>query len=202
MTIRQTSPSSLVLAAGTAVQARGLVLAVVTAVLSLGGGASPSAQGSGTLVNPSDIVYEAAVRTMRIMAARAGVTIDTDVDVLRTARGDVFYATIDGFEQIDLRIDARDGVDVGFLFVRGAAHLPVGFYVMQIVIDPERLQDAFAWLIDARGNRFFMPLEVTTDPHPERGPRKVLTSEGGPASAVVRPGIGIGDLVVNGDLEL
>jgi hypothetical protein len=49
---------------------------------------------------------------------------------------------------------------------------------MHYVVDLEHPEDALMLLIDSRGETFTYALEVAEDPHPERGARKGLTTEG------------------------
>ena len=49
---------------------------------------------------------------------------------------------------------------------------------MHYVVDLRTPEDAVVFLINSRGEVFTYALEVTDDPHPERGARKGLTSEG------------------------
>ena len=66
---------------------------------------------------------------------RRGVKIDTDIDVVLTEHSDIVYATVDGFEELDLRKAAQDGANVGFLYLRNVWDVPEGFYVMRIVVE-------------------------------------------------------------------
>ena len=49
---------------------------------------------------------------------------------------------------------------------------------MHYVVDFRTPEDAVVFLINSRGQVFTYALEVMDDPHPERGARKSLTSEG------------------------
>jgi hypothetical protein len=121
--------------------------------------------------------YQQSLRTMQNEARRVGLTIDTDIDVLVKTESHVPLATIDGFENIVLQ-NGPNEFDAGFVGVAGIEGLPDGFYRMHYVVDLERPEDALMLLIDSRGETFTYALEVAEDPHPERGARKGLTTEG------------------------
>jgi hypothetical protein len=89
----------------------------------------------------------------------------------------VLLATIDGFENIVLG-NGPNEFDFGFVGVAGIETLPDGFYRMHYVIDLEHPEDAVVFLINSRGETFTYALEVADDPHPDRGARKGLTTEG------------------------
>jgi|GEM_PF-4919837 len=125
-----------------------------------------------------DRTYQQALRTMQDEARRVGLTIDTDIDVLIEATSHVFLATIDGFENIILE-EGTNEFDSGFVGVAGINGLPDGFYRMHYVVDLSHPEDAIALLINSRGQAFTYALEIALDPHPERGARKGLPSEGG-----------------------
>ena len=125
-----------------------------------------------------DRTYKQSLRTMQDEARRVGLTIDTDIDVLIEATSHVFLATIDGFENIILE-EGTNEFDSGFVGVAGINGLPDGFYRMHYLIDLSHPEDAIALLINSRGQAFTYALEIAPDPHPERGARKGLPSEGG-----------------------
>jgi hypothetical protein len=62
--------------------------------------------------------------------------------------------------------------------VAGIETLPDGFYRTHYVIDLEHPEDAVVLLINSLGQIFTFAVEVADDPHPERGARKGLTTEG------------------------
>jgi hypothetical protein len=92
-------------------------------------------------------------------------------------RGALLLATIDGFENIVLE-DGPNEFDFGFVGVARIERLPDGFYRTHYVIDLENPEDAVVSLINSRGETFDYALEVTDDPHPDRGARKGLNIEG------------------------
>jgi hypothetical protein len=124
-----------------------------------------------------DRIYQQSLRTMQNEARRVGLTIDTDIDVLVKTESHVLLATIDGFENIVLE-EGRNEFDFGFVGVAGIKRLPDGFYRTHYVIDLENPEDAVVSLINSRGETFTYALEVADDPHPDRGARKGLTTEG------------------------
>ena len=126
-----------------------------------------------------DRVYQQSLRTMQDEARRVGLTIDTDIDVLIEATSHLFLATIDGFENIVLEEEGLNEFDFSFAGVAGIKGLPDGYYRLHYLIDLSQPEDAMVLLINARGEVFTRALEVADDPHPERGARKGLTSEGG-----------------------
>jgi len=117
--------------------------------------------------------------TIQHEARAGGLSIDTDVDALVEATGEVVLATIDGFENIVLDDTGLNEFDWGFAGVVGIAGLPDGFYRLHYIVDLSQPENAIALLINSLGEVFTFPLAVMDDPHPERGPRKGLTSEGG-----------------------
>jgi hypothetical protein len=143
--------------------------------------------GSGSLCAQSpqraaasslDRAYQQSLRTMQNEARRVGLTIDTDIDVLIEANSHMLLATIDGFENIVLE-EGLNEFDVGFAGVAGIEGLPDGYYRLHYLVDLSQPEDAIALLINSRGEFFTRALTIAEDPHPERGARKGLTSEGG-----------------------
>jgi hypothetical protein len=136
-------------------------------------------------------------------ARLAGMQIDTDLDVALTARGHIFFATLDGFENLDLLEDAQDGVNVGFLHLSDdAVDVPAGYYVVRFDVNgdasrPPEERDAVAVLISDRGDSFRLPLVIDVDPNPERGPRKGLSTEGGNLRNQIDSGLRFGRLLPN-----
>jgi hypothetical protein len=124
-----------------------------------------------------DRIYQQSLRTMQNEARRVGLTIDTDIDVLVKTESHVLLATIDGFENIVLQ-NGPNEFDFGFVGVAGIETLPDGFYRTHYVIDLEHPEDAVVLLINSLGQIFTFAVEVDDDPHPERGARKGLTTEG------------------------
>src|SRR5262245_42076880 len=126
-----------------------------------------------------DRVYQQSLRTMQDQARRVGLTIDTDIDVLIEANSHLFLATIDGFENIVLEDEGLNEFDFGFAGVAGIEGLPDGYYRLHYLVDLSQPENAVVLLINSRGEVFTRALEIAPDPHPERGARKGLTSEGG-----------------------
>jgi hypothetical protein len=124
-----------------------------------------------------DRIYQQSLRTMQNEARRVGLRIDTDIDVLVKPQSHVLLATIDGFENIVLQ-NGPNEFDFGFVGVAGIETLPDGFYRTHYVIDLEHPEDAVVLLINSLGQIFTFAVEVADDPHPERGARKGLTTEG------------------------
>jgi hypothetical protein len=124
-----------------------------------------------------DRIYQQSLRTMQNEARRVGLRIDTDIDVLVKTESHVLLATIDGFEDIVLE-NGPNEFDFGFVGVAGIETLPDGFYRTHYVIDLEHPEDAVVLLINSLGQIFTFAVEVADDPHPERGARKGLTTEG------------------------
>lgn len=129
---------------------------------------------------PFDRVYQQSLRTMQSEARAVGLRIDTDIDVLvSTATSHVLLATIDGFENIVLEDTGLNEFDWGFAGVAGIEGLPDDYYRLHCLVDLTRPEDAVVFSINSTGQIFTYPIEVMDDPHPERGPRKGLTSETG-----------------------
>jgi hypothetical protein len=129
---------------------------------------------------PFDRIYQQSLRAMQNEARAVRLIIDTDIDVLlKTATSHVLLATIDGFEDIVLDENGLNEFDFAFAGVGGIEGLPDGYYRLHYIIDLRTPEDAVVLLINSMGEVFTYPLEVMEDPHPERGPRKGLTSEGG-----------------------
>lgn len=154
---------------------RAVALAITLVVMGSGPLCAQSVERAP--VSPFDRIYQQSLRTMQNEARRVGLTIDTDIDVLVEAERHVLLATIDGFENIVLE-EGRNEFDSGFVGVAGIQTLPDGFYRMHYVVDLEHPEDAVVSLINSRGETFTYALEVADDPHPDRGPRKGLTTEG------------------------
>jgi hypothetical protein len=113
-------------------------------------------------------------------AARAvRLRIDTDIDVLLEAKSHVYLATLDGFEDIVLDDTGLNEFDWGFANVTGIEGLPDDYYRLHIVVDLTRPKEGVFSFINSRGEAFDYPLEVMEDQHPDLGPRKSLTIEGG-----------------------
>jgi hypothetical protein len=128
--------------------------------------------------SPLDRTYHQSLRTMQDQARRVGLTIDTDIDVLVEANSHVLLATIEGFENIVLE-DGPNEFDFSFAGVAGIEGLPDDYYRLHYVVDLSQPEDAMVFLINSRGEVFTREIEIARDPHPERGARKGLTSEGG-----------------------
>jgi hypothetical protein len=62
--------------------------------------------------------------------------------------------------------------------VAGIVGLPDDYYRLHVVVDLNRPEEAVFSFINSRGEAFDFPLEVMEDPHPDRGARKGLTTEG------------------------
>jgi hypothetical protein len=129
-------------------------------------------------VSPFDRIYQQSLRTMQNEARRVGLRIDTDIDVLIEANSHVLLATIEGFENIVLE-EGLNEFDFGFADLAGIEDLPDGFYRLHYLIDLSQPENAIVLLINSLGQVFTYALEMADDPHPERGARKCLTSEGG-----------------------
>jgi hypothetical protein len=129
--------------------------------------------------SPLDRIYQLSLRTMQDEARRVGLRIDTDIDVLVEANSHLFLATIEGFENIVLEDEGLNEFDFGFVGVAGSERLPDGYYRLHYVVDLSQPEDALALLINSRGEVFTYSVEIALDPHPERGPRKGVTSQGG-----------------------
>jgi hypothetical protein len=125
-----------------------------------------------------DRAYQQSLRTMQSEAHRVGLRIDTDIDVLIEANSHVFLATIEGFENIVLE-EGLNEFDFGFAGVAGIEGLLDGYYRLHYLVDLAQPENAIVSLINSLGEVFTYALEVADDPHPERGARKGLTSEGG-----------------------
>lgn len=128
---------------------------------------------------PFDRVYQQSLRTMQREARAVGLVIDTDIDVLVRASDHVLLATIDGFENIVLEDTGLNEFDFGFAGVAGIEGLPDGYYRMHYLVDLTKPEEAVVLFINSMGQVLTYPLAVMEDPHPERGPRKSLTSEAG-----------------------
>jgi len=127
-----------------------------------------------------DRVYQQSLRTMQSEARAVGLVIDTDIDVqVSTATSHVLLATIDGFENIVLEDTGLNEFDFGFAGVAGIDGLPEGYYRLHYLVDLGHPDDAIVLLINSQGQVFTYAVEIADDPHPDRGPRKGLTSEGG-----------------------
>jgi hypothetical protein len=131
-----------------------------------------------------DRIYQQSLRAMQTEARAVGLRIDTDIDVLVEATSHMLLATIDGFENIVLDDTGLNEFDWGFANVAGIEGLPDDYYRLHIVVDLNRPEEAVGSFINSRGEAFDYPLEVMEDPHPERGPRKGLTVEGGALHSV------------------
>ena len=127
-----------------------------------------------------DRVYQQSLRTMQSEARAVGLVIDTDIDVLlNTATSHFLLATIDGFEKIVLKDTGLNEFDFSFAGVAGIEGLPDDYYRLHYLVDLTRPEEAVVFFINSTGQVFTYPVEVMDDPHPERGSRKGLTSEGG-----------------------
>ena len=172
---------------------RAMALAIT---LILAGSGSLCAQRplSATALPAFDRIYQQSLRAMQSEARAVGLRIDTDIDVLVEANSHMLLATIDGFENIVLDDTGLNEFDWGFAHVAEIEGLPDDYYRLHAVVDLNRPEEDIGSFINSRGEAFDFPLEVIEDPHPDRGPRKVLTTEGGvPAgSACFRGAGGVG----------
>jgi hypothetical protein len=155
---------------------RPIALAVTLVMAGIGPLSAQSPQRAA--VSSLDRAYQQSRRMMQTEARRVGLTIDTDIDVLIEANSHVLLATIDGFENIVLE-EGLNEFDFAFAGVAGIEGLPDGYYRLHYLIDLSQPENAIVLLINSRGQVFTYPLEIAPDPHPERGTRKGLTSEGG-----------------------
>lgn len=132
-----------------------------------------------------DRVYQQSLRTMQSEARAVGLRIDTDIDVLvNTVTSHVLLATIDGFENIVLKDTGVNEFDFGFAGVAGIEGLPDDYYRLHYLVDLTKPEEALVFFINSTGQILTHPVEVMDDPHPERGSRKGLTSEGGTPIAI------------------
>lgn len=158
---------------------------VSSAVVATTSAALPGAPlAERVLARRADGWYKAAAQTMALRARLAGVRIGADLNVALTAHGHVFFAPLAGFDVRNLLEDARDGVDIGFMYLSDDdAEAPAGFYLVRVVVDgdasqPARERSALAWLVGKDGESFRVPVAINPDLNPERGPRTGLTTEG------------------------
>jgi hypothetical protein len=158
---------------------RAMALAITIILASSGPLCAQRALRAAASLPPFDRVYQQSLRTMQNEARAVGLRIDTDIDVLVEAGGHLLLATIDGFEDIVLDDTGLNEFDWGFANVAGIEGLPDDYYRLHIVVDLSQPEDAIALLINLQGEIFTRALEIAADPHPERGARKGLTSEGG-----------------------
>jgi hypothetical protein len=155
-------------------------MALTTALILTGSGPLYAQRALPAALPPFDRVYQQSLGTMQSEARAVGLRIDTDIDVLvRTTTSHVLLATIDGFENIVLKEDGVNEFDWGFANVAGIEGLPNGYYRLHVVVDLSIPEEAVGSFINSNGGVFTFPLQVMKDPHPERGPRKSLTTGGG-----------------------
>jgi hypothetical protein len=133
-----------------------------------------------------DRIYQQSLRAMQTEARAVELRIDTDIDVVVDATSHFLLATIDGFEDIVLEYGLNE-FDWGFANVAGFKGLPDDYYRVHAVIDLRTPEEAVTSFINSRGEVFTFPLVLKDDPHPELGPRKIITSEG----SAVESGISI-----------
>jgi len=156
----------------------GAVALVITFILTGSGPLCAQRPLRAAALPPFDRVYQQSLRAMQSEARAVGLVIDTDIDVLVRASDHVLLATIDGFENIVLK-DGLNEFDFGLAGVGGIEGLPDGFYRLHYLVDLSKPEDAIVLLINSQGEVFTYAVGIRDDPHPERGPRKGLTSEGG-----------------------
>ena len=155
----------------------GAMALAITLVL-MGSGPLCAQRAPRAALSSFDRIYQQSLLSMQNQARRVGLPIDTDIDVLVGASSHVLLATIDGFENIRPDPNGPNQFDYGFVNLAGFESIPDGYYRMHYVVDFRTPEDAVVLLINSRSEVFTYPLEVMDDPHPERGARKSLTSEG------------------------
>jgi hypothetical protein len=156
---------------------RAMALAITIILASSGPLCAQSALPAAT--PDPDRIFSQILQQLTQAARAVRLRIDTDIDVLLEARSHVFLATIDGFEDIVLDDTGLNEFDWGFANVAGIEGLPDDYYRLHIVVDLTRPEEAVGSFINSRGEAFDYPLEVMEDQHPDLGPRKSLTIEGG-----------------------
>jgi hypothetical protein len=156
---------------------RPIILAVTIVMLGSGPFSAQTVQRAAA--SALDRTYQQSLRTMQNEASRVGLTIDTDIDVLIEAKSHAFLATLEGFDNIVLEDEGVNEFDFGFAGVAGIEGLADGYHRLHYLIDLSQPEASIVLLINSRGEIFTRAVQIADDPHPERGTRKSLTSEGG-----------------------